>query len=201
MELNAGLLVRQYRLIEKLGSGGMGEIYKAQDTRLNRFVAIKVLPPSQSGNPEMQRRFIQEAQAASALNHPNIITIYDIIQEGAAQYIVMEYVAGETLQNLIPAGGLPIPQVLRYAAQMADALSVAHAAGIIHRDLKPANVMVTKSELVKLLDFGLAKWTGKAPRWALHKRLRQRSPWALIRRIRPRLPNRRLPWKARFSAP
>ena len=88
--------MRQYRLIEKLGSGGMGEIYKAQDTRLNRFVAIKVLPPSQSGNPEMQRRFIQEAQAASALNHPNIITIYDIIQEGDAQYIVMEYVAGET---------------------------------------------------------------------------------------------------------
>ena len=162
MELKAGLLVRQYRLMEKLGSGGMGEIYKAQDTRLNRFVAIKVLPPSQSGNREMQRRFIQEAQSASALNHPNIITIYDIIQDGDAQYIVMEYVAGETLQNLIPAGGLPVPQVLRYAAQMADALSVAHAAGIIHRDLKPANVMVTKSELVKLLDFGLAKWTGQS---------------------------------------
>jgi len=161
MELKAGLLVRQYRLIEKLGSGGMGEIYKAQDTRLNRFVAIKVLPPSQSGNPEMQRRFIQEAQAASALNHPNIITIYDIIQDGDAQYIVMEYVAGETLQSMIPTSGLRTPQVLRYAAQMADALSVAHAAGIIHRDLKPANVMVTKSELVKLLDFGLAKWTGQ----------------------------------------
>ena len=160
MEPTPGSLVRQYRFIEKLGSGGMGDIYKAQDTRLNRFVAIKVLPPGKAGDPAMQRRFIQEAQAASALNHPNIVTIYDIISDDGALYIVMEHIAGQTLSELIPAGGLKISRVLRFATQMADALSVAHAAGIIHRDLKPANVMITHSGLVKILDFGLAKWTG-----------------------------------------
>jgi serine/threonine protein kinase len=162
MERKPGAEILHYTLLEKLGAGGMGEIYKAQDKRLSRFVAIKVLPPNQISNPEMQRRFIQEAQAASALNHPNIITIYDILDEGDSQYIVMEYVAGETLLKAIPPGGLRVPQVLRYATQIADALTVAHAAGIIHRDLKPANVMVTGSGLVKLLDFGLAKWTGNA---------------------------------------
>ncbi len=109
MEPTPGSLVRQYRFIEKLGSGGMGDIYKAQDTRLHRFVAIKVLPPGKAGDPAMQRRFIQEAQSASALNHPNIITIYDIISDGGALYIVMEFIAGKTLAELIPSGGLRIP--------------------------------------------------------------------------------------------
>lgn len=155
-------VVLNYQLIEKLGSGGMGQIYKAQDMRLNRFVAIKVLPPDQSGDPERQRRFYQEAQAASALNHPNIVTIHNIIDEGDTLYIVMEYIAGKTLLEMIPAGGLRVPELLRYAAQMADALGAAHEAGIIHRDLKPANVMVTESGLVKVLDFGLAKLAGHA---------------------------------------
>jgi len=149
--------VLQYQLIEKLGAGGMGEVYKARDTRLNRFVAMKVLPEGMSADPERRRRFVHEAQAASALNHPNIVTIYDIVSDAGIQYMVMEYVNGKTLLELVPQGGLPAPQTIRYAIQMADALSAAHAAGIVHRDLKPANVMVTASGLLKLLDFGLAK--------------------------------------------
>ncbi len=154
-----GQTILHYQITEKLGAGGMGEIYKAQDRRLNRSVAIKVLPAGKTGDPERRRRFIQEAQAASALNHPNIITIYDILSEGNTDYMVMEFVAGRTLLDVIPRGGLRVPQVLRYGTQMADALSTAHAAGIIHRDFKPANVMITASELVKVLDFGLAKLT------------------------------------------
>jgi serine/threonine protein kinase len=158
-----GRTVLHYRLIEKIGSGGMGEIYKAQDARLNRFVAIKVLTAGKSGDADRRRRFIQEAQAASALNHPNIITIHDIIAEPDTDYLVMEFVAGMTLLDLIPSGGLRVPQVLRYSCQMADALSAAHAAGIIHRDFKPGNVMITSSGLVKVLDFGLAKLTDRSP--------------------------------------
>ncbi len=158
-----GKTVHHYQFLEKLGAGGMGEIWKAQDTRLNRFVAVKVLTSASAGDPERRRRFIQEAQAASALNHPNIITIHDIISEGDAEYMVMEYVQGKTLIDLIPKGGLRVPQVLKYAVQMTDALQTAHAAGIIHRDLKPGNVMVTEAGLVKILDFGLAKLTDRNP--------------------------------------
>ncbi len=130
-----GRSVLQYQITEKLGSGGMGEVYKAQDTRLNRFVALKVLPASMAADPERRRRFVQEAQAASALNHPNIITIYDIVADGDTQFMVTEYVAGRTLLELIPPGGLRVPQAIQYASQMADALAAAYAAGIIHRDL------------------------------------------------------------------
>ena len=158
-----GKTVHHYQFLEKLGAGGMGEIWKAQDTRLNRFVAVKVLTSANAGDPERRRRFIQEAQAASALNHPNIITIHDIISEGNAEYMVMEYVLGKTLIDLIPKGGLRVPQVLKYAVQMTDALQTAHAAGIVHRDLKPGNVMVTETGLVKVLDFGLAKLTDRSP--------------------------------------
>src|SRR5712691_5590174 len=158
-----GKTVQQYQFLEKLGAGGMGEIFKAQDTRLNRVVAIKVLTSANSGDPERRRRFVQEAQSASALNHPNIITIHDIITESDAQYMVMEYVHGKTLVDIIPKGGLRVPQVLKYAIQMSDALQTAHAAGIIHRDLKPGNIMATESGLVKILDFGLAKLTDRGP--------------------------------------
>ncbi|MEP6961206.1 MAG: serine/threonine-protein kinase [Acidobacteriota bacterium] len=158
-----GKTVQQYQFLEKLGAGGMGEIYRAQDTRLNRYVAVKVLTGSTSGDPERRRRFIQEAQAASALNHPNIITIHDIITEGDAQFMVMEHVQGKTLSDLIPKGGLRVPQVLKLSMQMTDALQTAHAAGIIHRDLKPGNVMVTETGLVKILDFGLAKLADPSP--------------------------------------
>src|ERR1700722_11907003 len=149
--------VQQYQLIEQIGAGGMGEVYKARDTRLNRFVALKVLPAAMSSDPERRRRFVQEAQAASALNHPNIITIYDIVDDGDTQFMVVEYVAGKTLLELTPKDGLAVPLSIQYAAQMAEALNAAHTAGIIHRDLKPSNVMVTGAGLVKLLDFGLAK--------------------------------------------
>jgi Serine/threonine protein kinase len=155
--------IAQYHLLQKLGEGAMGEIYKAQDTRLNRIVAIKTLPGAHLGDEGRRRRFIQEAQAASALNHPNIITVHDIISDGEAELIVMEYVSGKTLAELIPAGGLPIAEVLRYSVQMADALQAAHAAGIIHRDLKPGNIMITDSGRVKILDFGLAKFSASAP--------------------------------------
>ncbi len=158
-----GKTVHHYQFLEKLGAGGMGEIWRAQDTRLNRFVAVKVLTSASAGDPERRRRFIQEAQAASALNHPNIITIHDIISEGDAEFMVMEYVQGKTLIDLIPKGGLRVPQVLKYAVQMTDALQTAHAAGIVHRDLKPGNVMVTETGLVKVLDFGLAKLTDSSP--------------------------------------
>jgi serine/threonine protein kinase len=152
-----GRTVAQYQFLEKLGAGGMGEIYKAQDTRLNRLVAIKVLPSAKSGDPERRKRFLLEAQAASALNHPSIVTIHDVISEKDAEFMVMELVSGKTLNDVIPKGGLRVPQALNCALQIADALTVAHSAGIVHRDLKPANIMVTDSGLVKILDFGLAK--------------------------------------------
>ncbi|HTB11159.1 MAG TPA: serine/threonine-protein kinase [Bryobacteraceae bacterium] len=162
MEL-VGRVVSHYQFLEKLGAGGMGDIYKAHDARLNRFVAVKVLSSANAGDPERRRRFIQEAQAASGLNHPNIITVHDIVNEPEGDYMVMEFVSGKTLVDLIPKGGLRPPQALKYGVQMADALSVAHAAGIVHRDLKPGNVMVTDSGLVKVLDFGLAKLTDRGP--------------------------------------
>ena len=146
-----------YRILEKLGAGGMGVVYKAQDTRLDRFAALKVLPAEKVSDPERLRRFVQEAKSASALNHPNIVTIYDIGEAGGEHFIAMEFVAGRTLGQLIGGKSLPLKDALDYAMQMADALGKAHAAGIVHRDLKPANVMVTDDGLVKILDFGLAK--------------------------------------------
>ena len=160
-----GMTILHYEFLEKIGSGGMGEVFKAQDKRLNRFVAIKALPYARSGDPERRKRFIQEARTASSLSHPNIITIHDIFQEGDTHFIVMEYVAGQTLLDLIPPTGMPAGQMLLFAAQMAAALSAAHQAGIIHRDFKPANVMVTASGLVKVLDFGLAKLMQPQTAW------------------------------------
>jgi serine/threonine protein kinase len=154
-----GKTISHYEVVEKLGAGGMGDIYKAQDRRLNRFVAIKVLSAASAGAPERRRRFVQEAQAASALNHPNIITIYDIVSQDDTEFMVMEFVAGRTLDDMITRGGLGTAKVLQIAVQAASALAAAHAAGIVHRDLKPANIMITGSGLVKILDFGLAKFT------------------------------------------
>jgi Tol biopolymer transport system component len=140
----------------------MGEVYKARDTRLDRMVAVKVLPPDKVADPERKQRFIHEARAASALNHPNIVTIHDISNDNGIDFIVMEYVSGEALDRLISTKGLRTSEALQYAIQIADAFSAAHAAGIVHRDLKPANVMVTAGGQVKVLDFGLAKLTGVA---------------------------------------
>src|ERR1700722_5273002 len=162
MPLQPGQRLGPYEILAAIGAGGMGEVYKARDTRLDRFVALKILAPDVVANPERKRRFSQEAKSASTLNHPNIITIYDIGREGDVDYIAMEYVQGRTLDSLIGQAGLRINEALKYAAQMADALSAAHAAGILHRDLKPANVRVNDAGLVKVLDFGLAKLTDRS---------------------------------------
>ncbi|MBI3473882.1 MAG: serine/threonine-protein kinase [Candidatus Solibacter usitatus] len=154
-----GRRLGHYQILEKTGEGGMGVVYKARDTRLDRFVAVKVLPPDLVANPERKRRFTQEAKAASALNHPNIVTIHDIAEQDGVDYIVMEYIDGQPLGKRIPRGGMRLADALDCAAQVADALAKAHAAGIVHRDIKPANVLVTGPGRVKLLDFGLAKLT------------------------------------------
>jgi eukaryotic-like serine/threonine-protein kinase len=158
-----GQTLGHYRILEKLGGGGMGVVYKAEDTKLGRTLALKVLPPERVADPERKRRFIQEARAASALNHPNIIIIYDINEADGIHYIAMEYVPGKTLERLMARRGLRVNEALKYTVQMATALAKAHAAGIVHRDLKPTNVMVTDDDLVKVLDFGLAKLTEAAP--------------------------------------
>lgn len=158
-----GRTITHYEILEMVGEGGMGVVYKARDTRLQRFVAIKVLPSERMADPERKRRFIQEARAASALNHPNIITVHDIACDAGRDFIVMEFVAGKTLDQLIGRKGLTLNDTMKYGAQMADALAAAHSAGIIHRDLKPGNVMVTDNGMVKVLDFGLAKLAEPAP--------------------------------------
>jgi len=155
--MNPGTRLGPYEIQERLGAGGMGVVYKARDTRLDRFVALKVLLPDKVGDPERKRRFIQEAKSASALNHPNIVVIYDIGNDAGVDYMAMELVPGKPLDQLIPRNGMRINDLLRSATQVADALAKAHAAQIVHRDLKPANVMVTPDGLVKVLDFGLAK--------------------------------------------
>src|SRR5512136_220431 len=152
-----GKTISHYQVLENIGEGGMGVVYKAEDTHLERLVAIKVLPPERVADPERKRRFIQEAKAASALNHPNIITIHDIDQADGIDFIAMEYVAGKTLDESIPRKAMRLSLALKYAIQIADALARAHGAGIIHRDLKPSNVMVDEHGLVKVVDFGLAK--------------------------------------------
>jgi hypothetical protein len=154
-----GRTVSHYEFLDRLGGGGMGEIYRARDARLNRIVAIKVLPYADASDGKRRQRFLQEAQAASGLNHPNIITVHDILSDGDTELLVMELVAGKTLADLLPPAGMAPRDVVKYAVQAADALAAAHAAGIVHRDIKPGNIMVTGSGLVKVLDFGLAKAT------------------------------------------
>jgi Tol biopolymer transport system component/tRNA A-37 threonylcarbamoyl transferase component Bud32 len=154
-----GQTLLHYRILEKIGEGGMGAVYKAQDTHLDRIVAVKVLPHEKVADPDRKQRFVQEAKAASSLNHPHIVVVHDIASERGLDFIVMEYVDGKTLDHLIGRKGLRFNEALGYAAQIADGLARAHAAGIIHRDLKPTNVMVTADGRVKILDFGLAKLT------------------------------------------
>ena len=152
-----GKVIAHFEITDELGRGGMGSVFKARDQHLNRPVALKVLLPETVNDPDRRRRFVQEAKAASALNHPNIVHIYDINEADGVPFIAMEYVAGKTLGQTIPRKGLPLSEALRYATQIADALSTAHAAGIVHRDLKPSNIMITGQGAVKLVDFGLAK--------------------------------------------
>jgi len=161
MPLAAGTRLGPYEISAPLGSGGMGEVYRARDTRLGREVAIKILPASLAGSPETRARFEREAQTISSLHHPNICVLFDVGRDGEVDYLVMELLEGETLAQRIARGALPTADVLRIGGQIADALDRAHRAGVTHRDLKPGNVMLTKSG-AKLLDFGLARSTGLA---------------------------------------
>jgi len=156
MALPPGTRLGPYETISLLGAGGMGEVYRAKDTRLDRTVAIKVLPAHLSSDPELKQRMEREARAISALQHPNICTLHDIGAQGGTDFLVMEYLEGQTLADRLEKGALPLDQVLKVGAEVAQALNKAHRQGIIHRDLKPANIMLTKAD-AKLMDFGLAK--------------------------------------------
>src|SRR5437867_717713 len=156
MTISSGSRLGPYEVLSPIGAGGMGEVYKARDTRLERTVAVKVLPRHLSESSEVRQRFEREAKTISSLSHPHICALYDVGNQDGVEYLVMEYLEGETLADRSARGPLPSEQVLRYGIEMADALDKAHRQGIVHRDLKPGNVMLTRSG-VKLLDFGLAK--------------------------------------------
>src|SRR5207245_4386299 len=157
MALPPGARLGPHEILAPLGQGGMGEVYRARDTRLGREVAIKILPAAFASNVERLQRLEQEARSASALNHPNIVTIYEVGSADSTFSIAMELLEGASLRDLVLAGPLPVRRLLSIAAQVADGLAKAHGAGIVHRDLKPENLMVTKDGFVKILDFGLAK--------------------------------------------
>jgi eukaryotic-like serine/threonine-protein kinase len=158
MALTAGFRLGPYEILAPIGAGGMGEVYKARDTRLDRVVAVKILPHHLSDDAMRRQRFDREAKVISSLNHPNICTLHDVGRQDGVDFIVMEYLEGDSLLERLEKGPLPVAQVLQYGTQIASALDRAHRGGVTHRDLKPGNIMLTKSG-AKLLDFGLAKAT------------------------------------------
>src|SRR2546428_12623385 len=163
MTLASGTKLGRYEIRSKIGEGGMGEVYLAQDSKLDRKVALKILPADVAAHRDRMSRFVQEAKTASALNHPNIITIYEIEQMDSVHFIAIEFIDGETLRERMRNVPLKLGEVLDVAAQIASAVSAAHAAGIVHRDIKPENIMLRSDGIVKALDFGLAKLTERLP--------------------------------------
>ena len=163
-ELPANSTLSHYRIVSKLGAGGMGEVYLAQDTKLDRKVALKTLPADVAANPDRMKRFVQEAKAASSLNHPNILTVYEIGHTDSLHFIATEFIEGDTLRQHLKSAHLKLSDTLNVAIQVADALAAAHEVGIIHRDIKPENIMLRKRDgYVKVLDFGLAKLIEQPP--------------------------------------
>jgi len=159
MLLARGTRLGTYEVVSPIGAGGMGEVYRARDTRLGREVAIKVLPQAVASSADRLARFEREARTVAGLNHPNIVTLFSVEDEDGVRFLTMELVEGESLDRLIAPGGFPLPRVLELGIPLANALSAAHDRGVIHRDLKPSNVMVARDGWVKVLDFGLAKIT------------------------------------------
>src|SRR6202167_5966264 len=155
--MNPQSSIAHYRIASRIGAGGMGEVYRATDTKLGRDVALKLLPPEMASDPERLARFRREARAVATLNHPHIVTIFSVEEADGIHFLTMELVEGQSLDRLIPESGLPVERILAIASALADALGAAHDKGIVHRDLKPANVMLTGEGRVKVLDFGLAK--------------------------------------------
>ena len=171
--LDPGTKLGRYEIRSQLGVGGMGEVYLAQDTSLDRKVALKILPQDVAGDPDRMKRFVQEAKTASGLNHPNIITIYEIDQTGSTPFIAAEFIEGETLRERMKGRPLPLAEVLNVAVQIAGALAAAHASEIVHRDIKPENIIRRHDGIAKVLDFGLAKLTGQESaqsRWTVTRR-------------------------------
>src|ERR671913_1773213 len=162
-ELAANTTLSHYRIVSKLGEGGMGEVYLAQDTKLDRKVALKVLPAEVAANRDRMERFVREAKAAAALNHPNIAHIYEIGESEGMNFIAMEFIDGQTLREKIHKEQTELRKLLRFLQHTAEGLARAHAAGIVHRDLKPDNIMITQAGHAKILDFGLAKLIEQSP--------------------------------------
>jgi serine/threonine protein kinase len=187
MSLTPGTRLGPYEIQTPLGAGGMGEVYRARDTRLDRTVAIKILPTHLSSNPESKLRFDREARVISSLNHPNICTLYDVGHQNGMDFLVMEYLEGETLADRLVKGSLPTEQVLKQGVEICEGLETAHRKGVIHRDLKPGNIMLTKTG-AKLMDFGLAKamlpgqplrvWTSPSPARQRVGRSQHREHWS-----------------------
>src|SRR5678816_1178762 len=164
MPLVTGTSLGPYEILAPLGAGGMGEVYRARDTRLGRDVAIKVLPAAVASSPERLARFEREAKTVAGLNHPNIVVLHSIEEAGGTRFLTMELVEGRDLASFVNSGGLPVHSLLDVAIGLSDALVAAHEKGVVHRDLKPANVMVTREGRVKVLDFGLAKFAEAEPK-------------------------------------
>src|SRR5512138_2882812 len=175
MSLTPGTRLGAYEILGMIGSGGMGEVYRARDTRLDRVVAIKVLQGDLALSPETRQRFDREARIVSSLNHPHICTLYDVGHQDGMDYLVMEYLEGESLADRLQRGALPVPEITKIGMEIADALDKAHRQGLVHRDLKPGNIILTKNG-AKLLDFGLAKWQASSPTNTLATMTRTSSP-------------------------